>query len=263
MDSHRDSITPKMPALFIGHGTPMNAIDTNQFSRTWKSLGRTLPKPRAILCISAHWETHGTRVTIMKYPETLHDFSDFPLELYQKRYPAPGAPEFAEITRKLIHKTHVEPNLEWGLDHGAWSVLCQMYPWADIPVFELSLDRSKPPRYHYELGRELAPLRDQGVLIIGSGNMVHNLNAIESAGQIHNWASDFDETLKEMILKHNHDALIRYEHLGPEVHLAIPSNEHYLPLLYILALQGQNEPLQFFNEAITHGSISMRSLQIG
>ena len=253
----------KMPVLFIGHGNPMNALEDNAFSRAWKDVAQSLPRPRAVLCISAHWETDGTRVTAMAKPRTIHDFQGFPPELYAKQYPAPGAPEWAEITRKTIRMTRVEPDMEWGLDHGTWAVLCRMFPKADVPVFQLSLDRTQPAAYHYQLGRSLAPLREQGLLIVGSGNMVHNLGLMEWTDQPFDWAVAFDAKLKDLILKRDHEALIRYEDLGPQAKLSIPTNEHYLPLLYALALQDKNEPLSFFAEGMTLGSISMRSVKIG
>ena len=253
----------KMPVLFAGHGNPMNALEDNAFSRAWKDVAQGLPRPRAILCVSAHWETNGTRVTAMAKPRTIHDFQGFPPELYAKQYPAPGAPEWAEITRKTLRGMRVEPDMEWGLDHGTWAVLCRMFPKADVPVFQLSLDRTQPPAYHYQLGRSLAPLREQGLLIVGSGNMVHNLGMMEWTDQPLEWAVAFDAKLKDLILKRDHEALIRYEDLGPQAKLAIPTNEHYLPLLYALALQGKNEPLKFFAEGIALGSVSMRGVKIG
>lgn len=253
----------KMPVLFVGHGNPMNALEDNAFSRAWKDVVQGLPRPRAILCISAHWETNGTRVTAMAKPRTIHDFQGFPPELYARQYPAPGAPEWAEITRKTLRGMRVEPDMDWGLDHGTWAVLCRMFPKADVPVFQLSLDRTQSPAYHYQLGRSLAPLREQGLLIVGSGNMVHNLGMMEWTDQPLEWAVAFDAKLKDLILKRDHEALIRYEDLGPQAKLAIPTNEHYLPLLYALALQGKNEPLKFFAEGIALGSVSMRGVKIG
>ncbi len=255
--------TPKMPVLFVGHGSPMNALEDNEFSRAWAGLGAALPQPRAILCVSAHWETDGTRVTAMPKPKTIHDFWGFPPDLYKKLYPAPGSPEWAKTTRGTIRSTTVEPDMSWGLDHGTWSVLCRMFPAADVPVFQLSLDRKLPPRRHYEIGRELAPLREQGLLIVGSGNLVHNLGMMEWTDKAFDWAAEFDSKVAALIGKHDHDALIRYEALGPGAALAIPTNEHYLPMLYALALQGKDEPLDFFTEKVVLGSISMRGFRIG
>ncbi len=260
----KDSGVPvKMPVLFVGHGSPMNAVEGNEFSRAWAALGAELPRPQAILCISAHWETDGTRVTAMPKPKTIHDFGGFPPELYKKQYPADGAPEWARITRETIHSTRVEPDMSWGLDHGTWAVLCRMYPAADVPVFQLSLDRALPPRDHYLIGSELASLRERGVLIVGSGNMVHNLGLMEWTDKPFDWAVEFDATLKNLIVKHDHEALIRYDRLGPKAELAIPTNEHYLPMLYTLALRGRDEKLAFFTEKVMLGSISMRGFRIG
>lgn len=255
--------TPKMPVLFVGHGSPMNAIEDNEFSRAWAALGSAAPRPRAILCISAHWETDGTRVTAMPKPKTIHDFGGFPSELYNKQYPADGSPAWAQTTCETIHSAHIEPDLTWGLDHGTWSVLCRMFPAADIPVFQLSLDRKLTPRRHYELGRELAPLREKGLLIIGSGNIVHNLSMLQWTDKPYDWAVEFDATAKALIEKQDHDALIHYDRLGSQAALAIPTNEHYLPMLYTLGLQDKNESLTFFTEKVVLGSISMRGFKIG
>jgi len=257
------STTTKMPVLFAGHGSPMNAIEDNEFSRTWTALGSELPRPLAILCISAHWETNGTRVTAMPKPKTIHDFRGFPPELYKKQYPADGSPEWAQITRETLRSISTEPDMNWGLDHGTWSVLCRMFPAADIPVFQLSLDRTLPPQRHYEIGRALDALRERGLLIIGSGNMVHNLGMMEWTDKPFDWTTGFDAKLKDLIVKHDHEALIHYDRLGSEATLAIPTNEHYLPMLYTLALQGKNEALTFFTEKVVLGSISMRGFRIG
>ena len=226
-------------------------------------LGKALPKPQAILCISAHWETDGTRVTAMPKPRTIYDFSGFPPELYQKTYPAPGSPEWAETTRQIIHATRVTLDLEWGLDHGAWAPLCRLFPDANVPVFQFSLDRTQPTQRHYDLGRELAPLRNCGVLIIASGNMVHNLGMMEWTDKPFDWAVEFDAKLKELILKRDHTSLIQYEKLGPSARLAIPTNEHYLPMLYALALQAPDESPAFFTDQVTLGTISMRGFRMG
>ncbi len=255
--------TSKMPVLFAGHGSPMNAIEDNEFSRTWATLGIKLPRPRTILCISAHWETNGTFITAMPKPKTIHDFRGFPQELFEKEYPAEGSPEWAQITRETIHSTNVEPDFGWGLDHGTWSVLCRMFPAADIPVYQLSLNRKLTPRQHYEIGCELRPLRERGVLILGSGNIVHNLGLLKWDGKPFDWATEFDGKLRDLIIKQDHTSLIDYNRLGPEVALSIPTNEHYLPLLYILGLQEGNEAVTFFTEKIVLGSISMRGLRIG
>jgi 4,5-DOPA dioxygenase extradiol len=247
------------PALFAGHGSPMNAIEDNEFSRTWRQIGEKLPRPSAILCISAHWETSSTFITAMPQPRTIHDFYGFPRELNQVRYSAPGAPEWAEKIRETIRMTEVRLTQDWGLDHGTWSVLCHM---ADVPVLQLSLDRTQPPEFHYTLGHELAALREK-LLIIGSGNMVHNLRMIDWGGDAFDWAERFDRTLADMILQREHQKLVRYQDLGEDARLAIPTNEHYLPLLYILGLQGANEQVDFFSGKVVYGSISMRGLVIG
>ncbi len=253
----------KMPVLFVGHGSPMNAIEDNEFGRTWAQVGQTLPKPKAILCVSAHWETRGTQVTGMDQPKTIHDFGGFPPELYAMEYPAPGSPELARLAQATIRKTQVRLDQSWGLDHGTWSVLVKMFPQADLPVVQLSLDRTQAPDYHYALGKELRALRNKGVLIVGSGNVVHNLGLIAWDGGAYDWAIEFDATIKQLILAGDHAAITQYQKLGPAARLAIPTNEHYLPLLYILSLQDPQENVRFFNDQISMGSLSMRSLWIG
>lgn len=251
-----------MPALFIGHGSPMNALEDNAFSRAWAELGKTVPRPRAILCISAHWETAGTRVTAMMEPATIHDFYGFPQPLYEKKYPAPGAPDLAREINQGIADPAVHLDSDWGLDHGSWAVLCRMYPEADIPVVQLSLDIKQPPAYHYQLGQKLKFLRGRNVLVIGSGNMVHNLGAMVRQPAALDWAREFDATLASLIRAGDHQQLIDYHTLGASARLAVPTNEHYLPLLYILAMQDAADRLEFFCETVTLGSISMRSLKI-
>jgi 4,5-DOPA dioxygenase extradiol len=253
----------KMPALFVGHGSPMNAIEDNEFSRAWTEVGKTLPRPDAILCISAHWETGGTFVTEMEQPKTIHDFGGFPSALYAMRYPAPGSPELARLTQAIVHKTKVRLDQTWGLDHGTWSVLCRMFPDADVPVIQLSLDQTQAPEFHYALGKELRVLRNRGVLIVGSGNIVHNLRVAVFQDKAYDWAVEFDEIARKLIVSGDHDPLVAYQNLGQAARLSIPTNEHYLPLLYILALQDKPEPIRFFAERVTLGSISMRSLLIG
>lgn len=249
----------KMPALFVGHGSPMNAIEKNEYHNTWAALGKKLPRPKAILTISAHWLTRDTRVTAMERPKTIHDFGGFPEELFAQQYPAPGAPDFAELTKKLVTKTAVQSDYEWGLDHGTWSFLLPMYPQADIPVYQLSLDYYKPMRYHYELAKQLAELRSKGVMIIGSGNIVHNLRMINFSGGAFDWAVEFDAKMKAFIEEGNHDAIVDYEKLGSIAKLAVPTHDHYLPLIYAVALQDKNETAEFFNAKTDLGSISMRS----
>ncbi len=251
-----------MPVLFIGHGSPLNAIEVNEFTRNWMELGKHLPAPKAILCISAHWETSGTRVTAMEVPKTIHDFGGFPDELFRFQYPAPGSPVFAEMTASEITNTHIESDFDWGLDHGSWSVLCRMFPLANIPAFQLSLDYTKPPQWHYDLAKELQFLRKKGVLIIGSGNMVHNLRLMRFNNQAYEWAAAFDLKLAELIKDGNHDAIINYHRFGSMADLSVPTNEHFLPLLYTLALQQKNEKIEFFNDKNVLASISMRSMVI-
>ncbi len=255
-----------MPALFVGHGNPMNAIEENRFVAAWCETAARLPRPRAILCISAHWETDGTRVTAEERPRTIHDFSGFPDELYAVRYPAPGSPPLAERVRELLGASAVRPDTDepWGLDHGAWAVLRRIYPEADIPVVQLSLDRTLPPRDHYGLACRLLPLRREGVLVVGSGNLVHNLRLLDwRTDRPFPWAAEFDRLAAELVRAGEHDRLADYPALGEAARLAIPTNEHYLPLLYVLALQQPEEPVVFFAEGVVYGSLSMRSLQIG
>lgn len=257
-----------MPALFLGHGSPMNAIEENEFVQGFRKAAATLPKPRAILCISAHWETRGTKVTAMENPRTIHDFGGFPQALYEVQYPAPGSPALAEATRSIIKSTPVETDLHWGLDHGCWSVVKHLYPAADVPVVQMSLNFLQPPEWHYALGKELAALRKQGVLIAGSGNMVHNLGLVawdklHTSGYAYDWAEEAAGIMRSSIETGRHDPLIHYRHSGKSMQLAIPTPEHFLPLLYILALQTPQDELQFFNDRAVAGSLTMTSLRIG
>ena len=256
--------TEKMPVLFVGHGNPMNAISENSFTRGWQDVVQNIPEPKAILCISAHWETRGTAVTAMKMPRTIHDFYGFPQALFDVTYPSPGSPDFAEEVKRIVTSTDVILDHDWGLDHGTWSVLVKMFPEANIPVFQMSLDRTKSTEYHYNLAKELASLRTKGVLIIGSGNIVHNLRMakFEENPTPYDWALEFDEKAKKLIESKSHQDLIHYQKLGTAAQLSIPTNEHYLPLLYILGLQEENEYARFFNEEMAFGSGSMRSLEI-
>ena len=260
--------TPRMPVLFVGHGNPMNAIEENEFVQGWRNLGKTLPRPKAILVISAHWETKGTYVTAVQKPQTIHDFGGFPKALYEVQYPAPGSPELAHETKRTITKTTVGLDEKWGLDHGAWSVVRRIYPQADIPVMEMSLDYSQGPQYHYDLARQLLALRTKGVLIIGSGNLVHNLRLVawDKMNEPEfgfDWAIQANDKFKKLIQSGNHKELINYTALGREVQLAVPSPDHYLPLLYALALKEENEALSFFNDKPVMGSLTMTSVQIG
>lgn len=252
-----------MPVLFTGHGNPMNAIMRNEFSETWKRLGRELPRPKAILSVSAHWLTRGTYVTAMERPKTIHDFGGFPKELFDAQYPAPGTPDFAKETARIVKSVTVQEDYEWGLDHGTWSVLLPMFPQADIPVFQLSIDYYKPAQYHYELAKELYELRKKGVLIVGSGNIVHNLGQIDFEGKRKfDWAVEFDEKIKTLIDKGDHAGVIHYEKLGSIARMAVPTNDHYLPLMYTLGLKQKHEEVKYFNDKMDAGSISMRSLLI-
>lgn len=259
----------RMPALFIGHGSPMNAIENTSWSRAWHSLGdrlrRDYPKPKAILVISAHWMTPGIGVTAMAQPETIHDFGGFPDALFAVQYPAPGAPELATRIQNLLAPQHVCPDQSWGLDHGTWSVLVHLFPDADVPVVQLSLDQSQPNRFHYELGRYLRPLRDEGILIIGSGNVVHNLRLIQWQADrpAPDWSPRIEQRVKECLQERDHEALIEYAELDPDALLAIPTPEHYLPLLYIAGLQAEDETTHFPVHGIDLGTISMLSVRVG
>ena len=252
-----------MPILFVGHGNPMNAIEENEFSARWQSLGKELPRPNAILCISAHWETRGTFVTAMEKPRTIHDFGGFPRELFAVQYPAPGSPALAQQTKEIINRAVVELDTSWGLDHGCWSVVKRIYPDADIPVLQLSLDNFQPPEWHYSLARELSPLREKGVLIIGSGNMVHNLGLMNwgSPDDAFSWALEANAIFKQSILDENHQDLINYGSLGNAAKLAVPTPEHFLPMLYILGLMQQRDNIDFFNDKTVLGSMSMTSFK--
>jgi 4,5-DOPA dioxygenase extradiol len=260
--------TAIMPVLFIGHGSPMNAIEENEFVLAWRDLANTIVRPKAILCISAHWETIGTQVTAMSKPSTIHDFGGFPEELYNVQYPAPGSPELAYEIKGAMTSMNIGLDEKWGLDHGAWSVIRNIYAAADVPVIEMSIDYHKTAKEHYELAKELAFLRKKGILIIGSGNMVHNLRMIawnhaEEPEFGFEWALRANEILKVMILDNNHKDLINYQDLGREVQMAVPTPDHYIPLLYSLALKNENENITFFNDKTIMGSLSMTSLRIG
>lgn len=256
----------KMPVLLLGHGSPMNAIEENKFVSGWRKIGKEITKPRAILCVSAHWETIGTSVTATENPRTIHDFSGFPRELYDVRYPAPGSPELANETKELITKTNVGLDREWGLDHGAWSVIRHLYPEANVPVIQLSLDYSRQAQYHFELAKEIYSLRQKGILIIGSGNIVHNLRLVawdKLTGEpyAYDWAAEANEKMKSKILNEDFQSLVDFRNQGREFGLAIPTPEHYLPLLYILALKDKKDEITIFNDQLVGGSISMTSFK--
>lgn len=258
----------KMPVLFIGHGSPMNGIEDNVFSDRWITLGREIPRPEAVLCISAHWLTNGTHITAMPHPRTIHDFGGFPQALFDVQYPAPGNPALAQETAELVTKTQVGLNHDWGLDHGTWSVVRRMYPDAAIPVLQLSIDFGRPAGYHYELAKELAALRKKGVLIIGSGNMVHNLRLVawdkmNEPDYAFDWAIEMNETFKKLISDQDHKALANYEALGAAAKLAIPTPDHYYPLMYALGLQETGDDVSFFNDRYVAGSLTMTSVKFG
>lgn len=259
--------TTKMPVLFLGHGSPMNAIEENEFVTGFRNIAKGIPKPNAILCISAHWETKGTFVTAMQNPSTIHDFGGFPKELFEVQYPAPGSPDLANQTKSLITKTEVGLDDKWGLDHGAWSVIKHLYPNADIPVIQMSIDYSQTPQYHYELAQQIKSLREKGVLIIGSGNIVHNLGKVEwkrlNETFGYDWAIEANDKMKKFILEGNHKELINFRSQGNAFDLAIPTPEHYLPLLYSLALQDKNEEVKLFNDKAVAGALTMTSVKIG
>jgi 4,5-DOPA dioxygenase extradiol len=250
----------RMPVLFLGHGSPMNAIEDNEFHRAWGAMGRRLPRPKAVLCVSAHWETRGVHVTAAAQPETIHDFYGFPKALFDVRYRAPGDPALA---RRAAELAGAREDTQWGLDHGAWGVLIAMYPEADVPVVQLSLDTSRPGAFHYALARKLAPLRDEGILVLGSGNIVHNLVVWRpNDGRPYDWALRFDAEVRRRIDAGDHEALADYASLGEDARMAIPTPEHYLPLLYVLALQEKGETPAYFNDKVMT-SISMTSVLIG
>jgi 4,5-DOPA dioxygenase extradiol len=255
--------TGRLPALFIGHGNPMNAIQDNATTRAWAALGRALPRPKAVLCISAHWYVPGTRVTAMERPRTIHDFGGFPPELFAARYPAPGDPALAA---RVAAMADARPDTQWGLDHGAWSVLGHLYPEADVPVVQVSLDDTRPPSFHFELGRRLRPLRDEGVLILGSGNLVHNLHAYawgRHPVEPFDWALRFEAFARERISADDSAALVAYEAHGPDALLSVPTPEHYLPLIAVLGARHPGESAGFPVEGIDGGSISMLAVRLG
>lgn len=256
--------TPTMPALFIGHGSPMNAIQENRYSQGWKKLRTEIPHPTAILCVSAHWLTRGAFVSTAQKPETIHDFQGFPTELFQKQYPAPGSPKVAnrvlDLTRDNAGKLTVGSDEGRGFDHGTWSVLAQMYPEATIPVFQLSINYYQPMAYHYQLAQQLSELRNRGVLIVGSGNIVHNLRRLQRVDQGYDWAYEFDQLITDRLIAGDHDSLVDYQKYGRAAELSVPTPDHYIPLLYTVGVQRPKDKLRFINEWVTKGSISMRSV---
>ncbi|MBN9479695.1 MAG: 4,5-DOPA dioxygenase extradiol [Bordetella sp.] len=250
----------RQPALFFGHGSPMNALG-GPFADTWRALGTEIGKPQGVVMVSAHWETRGLGVTAQEQPETIHDFGGFPAELHAMQYPAPGSPSLAGRVAEL---TGAVQTMQWGLDHGTWSVLAHVWPDADVPVVQLSLDRTLDARAHYELAKRLRPLREEGVIVAGSGDFVHNLRTWKRAGgEPYDWAVDFNEAVKRAFMAGDHDALIDWVHLAEQAQLSVPTDEHYLPLLYVAAQQAPGEPVRFFNDVIEGGSISMTGVRIG
>jgi len=257
-----------MPVLFVGHGSPMNGIEDTEFSRRWTQMAKEIPTPKAVLVVSAHWFTKGTKITAMDFPKTIHDFGGFPQELFNVQYPAPGNPALANETLELLHSAHVELDHDWGLDHGAWTVVRHMYPDASVPVLQLSIDYTKGPQYHYDLAKELYALRKKGVLILGSGNMVHNLRMVawdklNDPEYGYDWAKNINDTFKSLIQDGDHKPLINYSSLGRDALLAIPTPEHYLPLMYTLGVKGTNDEVSFFNDKAVGGSLTMTSVKIG
>jgi len=255
-----------MPALFFGHGNPMNALVRNTYTERWSTICATLPRPKAILCVSAHWYVPGAAVTINTAPRTIHDFGGFPPELYAVKYPAPGDPDLARRVQKLLAPLPVELDERWGLDHGTWSVLCHVYPNADIPIVQLSIDETKPASFHYEIGERLARLREEGILIVGSGNLVHNLHTYAWGRHVvdpFDWAVRFEKEARGLLLAGDHRPLIAYDALGKDAMLSVPTPDHYLPLLYVIGTRATKEPLTFPVEGVDGGSISMLTVQLG
>jgi 4,5-DOPA dioxygenase extradiol len=255
-----------MPAIFFGHGNPMNALLQNGYTEGWAALGRELPRPKAVLCVSAHWYFPATAVTANTVPRTIHDFGGFPRELSEVRYPAPGSPELALRVQELLRPVHVKLDESWGLDHGTWSVLCHVFPEADIPVVQLSIDETQPPEFHYELGRRLAPLREEGVLVMGSGNLVHNLHTYawgRHRVEPFDWAVRFEQQAREFLTSGNDAPLVNYEQLGRDAQLSAPTPDHYLPLLYVLGLRRADEEVSFPVEGMDGGSVSMLTIKLG
>jgi 4,5-DOPA dioxygenase extradiol len=255
-----------LPAIFFGHGNPMNALLKNSYTEAWSAIGKALTRPKAILCISAHWYVPGAAVTINSAPRTIHDFGGFPRQLYEVQYPAPGDPALARRVQELLSPLPVALDDRWGLDHGTWSVLCHVYPKADIPVVQISIDETQPAQFHYDLGRRLAPLREEGVLIVGSGNLVHNLHTYvwgEQKAAPYEWAVSFEKRARDYIMSGQPSPLINYETMGKDARLSVPTPDHYLPLLYVLGARAGQDRIQFPVEGIDGGSVSMLAVQVG
>ena len=265
--SHPEPMIPRLPTIFFGHGNPMNALSSNAWTQGWAGIGQRLPqRPRAVLCISAHWYAPTTALTARIRPRTIHDFGGFPPELFAVQYPAPGDPDLVQRVRELLQPLDAGEDRSWGLDHGTWSVLCHVFPDAEVPVVQLSIDARQPPAFHYDLGRRLQPLRDEGILVIGSGNLVHNLRAYtwkNPKTPAFDWAARFEAQVRELIAQGNDTALVDYPSLGPDAALAIPTPDHYLPLLYVLGARYAHEPVTYPVEGFDGGAISMLTLQFG
>ena len=254
------------PAIFFGHGNPLNALQRNDYTKAWTAIGKTIPRPKAVLTVSAHWYLPGTFITAMATPRTIHDFGGFPRELYEVQYPAPGDPNLAQRVKKLLEPVSVGLDLSWGLDHGTWSVLCHVFPEANVPVVQLSIDETQPPEFHHEIGKRLATLRDEGILVIGSGNLVHNLHTYawgRHEVEPFDWAVSFEKLAREFMLKGDDAPLVDYESLGRDAMLSVPTPDHYLPLLYVIASRRPGERVSFPVEGFDGGSISMLTVQIG
>jgi len=261
-------LAAQMPVLSLGHGSPMNAIEENEFVQGFRRISQQIEKPKAVLCISAHWETKGSMVTAMDFPKTIHDFGGFPRKLFEVQYPAPGSPELAEETQQLVSKTEIGLDHDWGLDHGAWSVIKHLYPHADIPIIQMSIDYTKAPQYHYELAQELSALRKRGVLIVGSGNIIHNLRMVawdklDGEPYAYDWAQEANAKMNKFILEGDHQSLVNFRKQGRAFDLAIPTTEHFIPLLYTLGVSKGSEEIELFNDAPLGGSLSMTSVKIG
>jgi 4,5-DOPA dioxygenase extradiol len=256
----------RLPSIFLGHGNPMNALARNAYTEAWSAIGAAIPRPKAILCISAHWYISGSALTVNTAPRTIHDFGGFPPELYRVSYPAPGDPELARRVKQLLAPLTVDLSESWGLDHGTWSVLCHVYPHAEVPVVQLSIDETRAAPYHYDIGRRLAPLREEGVLIVGSGNLVHNLHAYawgRHAAAPYEWAVEFESRARELLAASEHAPLIGYEKLGRPAALSIPTPDHYLPLLYVIGSGSEGDEVSFPVEGVDGGSISMLVVRVG
>jgi 4,5-DOPA dioxygenase extradiol len=254
----------RMPAIFFGHGNPMNAIENNKYTQAWRAIGERMPRPKGVVAISAHWYLPGTLVTAMDHPRTIHDFGGFPRPLYEVRYPAPGDRDLAMRIQDLLAPAVVEPDEQWGLDHGTWSVLCHVFPNADVPVVQLSIDEKQPAEFHYEIGKSLAELRDEEILIMGSGNLIHNLHAYawgRHPVEPFDWAVRFEKQARALLLDHQHEPLVQYETLGRDAMLSAPTPDHYLPLLYVMGASTPDDVVTFPVEGIDGGSVSMLTVK--